>query len=88
MTILVCCKSTGFDIVRLRIAQWDGMGCDLMSWQAQGHTLWSRQAGSSYPCPQVDFTGGFNAFLAEAYNLNGQSIEQHFGKAFGEMQRV
>ena len=50
----------------------------------QGHTLWSRQAGSSYPCPQVDFTGGFNAFLAEAYGLNGQTIEQKFGKPFGE----
>ncbi len=50
----------------------------------QGHALFTRQAGSSDPCPLVDFTGGFNAFFAAAYGLPaGQTIQQKFGAAFG-----
>ena len=50
----------------------------------QGHALFTRQAGSSLPCPQVDFTGGFNQWFAAAYNLTeGQTIESVFGAPFG-----
>ncbi|CAL8468921.1 g8462 [Coccomyxa elongata] len=49
----------------------------------QGHALFTRQAGSSLPCPQVDFTGGFNQWYAAAYNLSkGQTIESVFGAPF------
>ena len=33
-------------------------------------------------CPQVDFTGGFNGFLAAAYNLGDRSVEEAFGSPF------
>lgn len=35
------------------------------------------------PCPQVDFTGGFNAFFGAAYGLVNSSIEATYGTAFG-----
>ena len=49
----------------------------------QGHALFTRNAGSALPCPQVDFTGGFNAFMAAAYGLNG-TVQQTFGSAFSK----
>ena len=48
----------------------------------QGHALFVRQAGGVLPCPQVDFTGGFNGFLAAAYGLGNRSVEEAFGSAF------
>ena len=48
----------------------------------QGHALFVRQAGGVLPCPQVDFTGGFNGFLGAAYGLGNRSIEEAFGSAF------
>ncbi|KAL3144311.1 hypothetical protein ABBQ32_14189 [Trebouxia sp. C0010 RCD-2024] len=48
----------------------------------QGHALFVRQAGGVLPCPQVDFVGGFNGFLAAAYNLGERSIEEAFGSPF------
>ena len=48
----------------------------------QGHALFVRQAGGVLPCPQVDFTGGFNGFLAAAYNLGNRSVEEVFGSPF------
>ena len=33
-------------------------------------------------CPQIDFTGGFNGFLAAAYNLGNRSVEEAFGSPF------
>ena len=51
----------------------------------QGHALFTRQAGSAYPCPLLDFTGGFNKFMAAAFNLGeGETVESKFGKPFGE----
>jgi hypothetical protein len=47
----------------------------------QGHALFTRQAGGRNPCPLVDFDGGFNAFLARAYGLNG-TVQQTYGVAF------
>lgn len=47
----------------------------------QGHALFTRQAGGANPCPLVDFVGGFNAFFAGAYGLNG-TVEQTYGQAF------
>lgn len=36
------------------------------------------------PCPLLDFTGGFNKFLAAAYGLaTGETISSRFGKPFG-----
>lgn len=48
----------------------------------QGHALFVRHAGGVLPCPQVDFTGGFNGFLAAAYGLGNTTVEQQFGSAF------
>ena len=43
------------------------------------------QAGGMNPCPAIDFTGGFNAWLAAAYNLTANmTIENMFGAPFGE----
>lgn len=50
----------------------------------QGHALFVRQAGGYLPCPQVDFTGGFNAFLGAAYGLGSSTIEEVYGAAFGK----
>lgn len=50
----------------------------------QGHALFTRQAGGNNPCPALDFTGGFNQFMAAAYNLTGQTVEEKFGAPFGE----
>ena len=50
----------------------------------QGHALFTRQAGGDLPCPALDFTGGFNQFMAAAYNLTGQTVEEKFGAPFGE----
>ena len=49
----------------------------------QGHALFVRQAGGVLPCPQVDFTGGFNGFLAAAYGLGNSTVEEVYGAAFG-----
>ena len=49
----------------------------------QGHALFVRQAGGVLPCPQVDFTGGFNGFLGAAYGLGDSTVEEVFGAAFG-----
>jgi hypothetical protein len=57
--------------------------------QLQGHALFTRHAGSSLPCPQLNFTGGFNEFYAAAYNLtNGETIESKFGAPFGARQEL
>lgn len=47
----------------------------------QGHALLTRQAGSVIPCPLIDFDGGFNAFFAAAYQLNG-TVKEKYGVAF------
>lgn len=49
----------------------------------QGHALFVRQAGGALPCPLVDFTGGFNGFLAAAYGLGNSTVEEVYGAAFG-----
>lgn len=51
----------------------------------QGHALMTRHSGSANPCPLIDFDGGFNDWMAAAFNLpKGQTVEQKFGKPFGE----
>ncbi|KAK9823663.1 hypothetical protein WJX72_004516 [[Myrmecia] bisecta] len=51
--------------------------------QEQGHTLFTRHAGSNQPCPPIDFDGGFNALLAVAYGLPaGQTVQQKYGAPF------
>ena len=51
---------------------------------AQGHALFTRQAGSTIPCPVIDLVGGFNGYFASAYNLPaGTTIKDKFGKDFG-----
>ena len=50
----------------------------------QGHALFTRQAGGDLPCPALDFTGGFNQFMAAAYNLTGMTIKEKYGVDFGE----
>lgn len=50
----------------------------------QGHALFTRQAGGNLPCPAIDYTSGFNQFMAAAFKLpNGQTVEQAFGAPFG-----
>lgn len=46
----------------------------------QGHALFTRQAGSTLPCPQVDFTGGFNSLMAAAYGI--ASVQAKYGAPF------
>ena len=41
----------------------------------QGHAPFTHQAGGTNPCPQVDFTGGFNKFMAAVYGVDSV----HFG---------
>jgi hypothetical protein len=49
----------------------------------QGHALFTRQAGSTIPCPVIDLVGGFNGYFASAYNLPaGTTIKDKFGKDF------
>ena len=49
----------------------------------QGHALFTRAAGSTIPCPAIDFVGGFNQFMAAAYGLpEGTTIEEEYGAAF------
>ncbi|KAL0047027.1 hypothetical protein WJX82_004476 [Trebouxia sp. C0006] len=46
----------------------------------QGHALYTRQAGSTVPCPYVDYDKGFNAVFARAYGLeDGETISKLFG---------
>ena len=54
----------------------------------QGHTLFTRQAGSSIPCPLVDFTGGFNKFYAAAFGLEptANAIAAKYGRAFNPFE--
>lgn len=41
------------------------------------------QAGGANPCPALDFTGGFNEFLAAAFHLPaGTTIKDKWGVAF------
>lgn len=55
---------------------------------AQGHALFTRQAGSTIPCPKIDLIGGFNEYFAEAYQLpEGVTIKDKFGKDFGAQRR-
>ena len=49
----------------------------------QGHALFTRQAGGVNPCPQVDFTGGFNSFMAAAYGID--SVQGTYGKPFSKL---
>lgn len=49
----------------------------------QGHALFTRQAGGKNPCPQVDFTGGFNSFMAAAYGI--ESVQGTYGKPFSKL---
>ena len=49
----------------------------------QGHAQTTRAIGSSLPCPQVDFTGGFNDWFAAAYGLpEGTTVADRYGAAF------
>ncbi len=52
----------------------------------QGHALYTRQAGSTVPCPYVDYDKGFNAVFARAYGLeDGETISKLFGSDWGEL---
>lgn len=52
----------------------------------QGHALYTRQAGSTIPCPYVDYDKGFNAVFARAYGLeDGETIAKLFGSDWGEL---
>ena len=53
-----------------------------LSLDAQGHALFVRQAGGVLPCPQVDFTGGFNAFMGAAFGLGNTTVEEMYGSPF------
>ena len=46
--------------------------------------MFTRHAGSSQPCPLVDFTGGWNKWLAAAYGLGDKTIKEEYGAPFGE----
>ena len=51
---------------------------------AQGHALYTRQAGATLACPVVDYDAGFNAVFARAYGLkDGETISKLFGKDWG-----
>ena len=55
---------------------------------AGSETTSPEQAGGANPCPALNFTGGFNAFLAAAYGLPaGQTIKQKYGVPFGRACR-
>ena len=55
-------------------------------WLIQGHALYTRQAGSTIPCPYVDYDKGFNAVFARAYGLkDGETISKLFGKDWGKL---
>ena len=55
-------------------------------WLLQGHALYTRQAGSTIPCPYVDYDKGFNAVFARAYGLkDGETIAKLFGSDWGEL---
>ena len=54
----------------------------MLSAHVQGHALFVRHAGGTLPCPQVDFTGGFNGFMAAAYNLGNSTVEEVYGSPF------
>ena len=63
---------------------WNVQQPDTDPWWGQGHALFTRQAGSTDPCPLIDFPTGFNEFFALAYNLPpGVTVQQRFGAAFG-----
>ncbi|KAK9819242.1 hypothetical protein WJX81_003477 [Elliptochloris bilobata] len=51
--------------------------------QEQGHALFTRAAGSQIPCPQMDFDGGWNKYMAAVYQLpSNETIKSKFGAAF------
>ena len=53
----------------------------------QGHALYTRQAGSTIPCPYVDYDKGFNAVFARAYGLkDGETISKLFGSDWGMLE--
>ena len=59
------------------------LAADVRACVGQGHALFTRQAGSSDPCPLVDFDGGWNSFFAGAYGLPaGVTVAQRFGAPF------
>ncbi len=78
-----------FRLTLIRGTSYKSKGCCLtepcLACVVQGHALFVRQAGGVLPCPQVDFTGGFNGFLAAAYNLGNSTIEEVYGSAFGKL---
>ena len=50
----------------------------------QGHALFTRAAGSQIPCPQLDFEGGWNKYMAAVYQLpSNETIKSKFGADFG-----
>lgn len=49
----------------------------------QGHALFTRQAGGLNPCPQIDFTGGFNSFMAAAFGI--ESVQGTYGQPFSKL---
>ena len=60
--------------------------------QLQGHALFTRQAGSTLPCPVIDLFEGFNGLMAVGFGITptpGQTFQQaiagRFGSVFGEL---
>ena len=58
----------------------------------QGHALFTRQAGSTLPCPVIDLFKGFNGLMAVGFGITpapGQTFQQaiagRFGSVFGEL---
>ena len=58
----------------------------------QGHALFTRQAGSTLPCPVIDLFEGFNGLMAVGFGITptaGQTFQQaiaaRFGSVFGEL---
>jgi len=55
----------------------------------QGHALFTRHAGSSLPCPLIDFDEGFNSIMVLAFKLQRkgdekatETVARKFGKPF------
>ena len=92
LAIICCLCDRGYSPVRLLLPYCAALPFPFISGATgltpscivQGHALFTRQAGGDLPCPALDFTGGFNQFMAAAYNLTGQTVEEKFGAPFGE----
>ncbi len=53
----------------------------------QGHALFTRQAGSTIPCPLVDFDGGFNDFMvSSASNSNSLDVTALLSSYFNQQR--